>query len=109
MEQYIPHSAVFKIYTYRGTIIHIDFRAPLCLPEAFRPSGLHEVHETYDTSEVSYRKINSQTCLEIQTSITYAPTPVEWCLVQSIAQLIYASLGLSILGIDTIFVLISYN
>lgn len=109
MEQYIPHSAVFKLYTYRGTIIHTDFRAPLRLPEAFHPEGLCEAYGACDTSEASYRKINSQTCLEIQTSIAYAPTPVEWRLVQSVAQLIYTSLGLSILGIDALFVLISYN
>lgn len=99
IEQYMPHTIVFKIYTYRGTIIHTDFRAPLCLPKSFCQE---EACEGYDASETSYRKINSQTCPDIQTSVAYNPTPAEWHLAQSIARLIYISLGLSILGIDAL-------
>ena len=98
MEQYIPHNVVFKLYAYRGAILHVDFRAPLCLPEAF----CHENLRDKCTREVMYRKINSQTCPEIQTSITYTPTLAEQHLAQKIAQLIYISSGLSILGIDAL-------
>lgn len=100
IEQYIPHIIVFKLYTYKGTVIHMDFRAPLCLPESFYQLG---IDEACDAQEGNYRMINSQTYPDIQTSVVYEPTPAEWHLAKNIAKLIYDSIGLSILGIDALF------